>query len=69
MYWWWLMLVNYMFKSRAQPIKKKDSVNIKWVKKAKLWVKTVVKDNKQTQFWSKEKPDLDDLSAGARHTL
>ena len=35
---------------------KKDMTNIKWVKRAKMWAKTVVKDGKQTIEWSQEKP-------------
>lgn len=38
---------------------KKDMVNIKWVKRAKMWAKTVVKDGKQTIEWSQEKPRED----------
>ena len=36
---------------------KKDMTSVKWVKRAKMWAKTVVKDGKQTIEWSQEKPD------------
>lgn len=36
-------------KSGAKP---KDTVKIKWVKRARMWCKTVIEDGKQTQTWT-----------------
>ena len=30
---------------------KKDMVSVKWVKKANMWCRTTIIDNKQTQEW------------------
>lgn len=37
---------------------KPDSVSVKWVKKAQMWCRTTVVDNKQTQEWFNEKPKI-----------
>lgn len=37
---------------------KPDTVSIKWVKKAQMWCKTTIIDNKQTQEWYHEKPKI-----------
>jgi hypothetical protein len=47
-----------MASKNRQMHNKKDIVNIKWVKKAHMWCRTIIKDNKQTQEWynSNNKP-------------
>lgn len=39
---------------------KEDMVSVKWVKKAQMWCKTTIKDNKQTIEWfsKNQKPEV-----------
>lgn len=39
---------------------KPDTVTVKWVKKANMWCRTIIKDNKQTIEWfsKHEKPTI-----------
>jgi len=37
---------------------KKDNITVKWVKRAQMWCRTIIKDNKQTQEWFSEKPKI-----------
>jgi len=39
---------------------KKDMTSVKWVKKANMWAKTTILDNKQTVEWftKNEKPEV-----------
>jgi len=39
---------------------KKDMTSVKWVKKAQMWAKTTILDNKQTVEWftKNEKPKI-----------
>lgn len=30
---------------------KKDNVTVKWVKRARMWCRTIIKDNNQKQEW------------------
>jgi hypothetical protein len=30
---------------------KKDNVTVKWVKRAQMWCRTIIKDNNQKQEW------------------
>jgi len=30
---------------------KKDNITVKWVKRANMWCKTIIKDNNQKQEW------------------
>lgn len=39
-------------------INKKDTDKIKWVKRAKMWCRTVISENKQTITWASRKEDL-----------
>ena len=32
-------------------------ITIKWVKRANMWCKTYMKDNKQVQEWTSDKPE------------
>jgi hypothetical protein len=43
---------------------KKDNVTIKWVKRAQMWCRTTIKDNKQTQEWFSKnaKPSLSEVT-------
>jgi hypothetical protein len=36
---------------KAQIHNKKDSITVKWVKRAQMWCKTIIKDNSQKQEW------------------
>jgi len=39
---------------------KKDNITVKWVKRAQMWCRTTILDNKQTQEWfsKNEKPEV-----------
>jgi len=49
-----------MASKNTQYHKKEDMVSVKWVKKANMWAKTTILDNKQTVEWftKNEKPEV-----------
>jgi hypothetical protein len=49
-----------MASKNTQFHKKDDMVSVKWVKKAQMWAKTTIIDNKQTIEWfsKNEKPSI-----------
>lgn len=49
-----------MASKNTQYHNKKDNVTVKWVKRAQMWCRTTILDNKQTQEWfsKNEKPKI-----------
>lgn len=41
---------------------KPDSVSVKWVKKAQMWCRTTIVDNKQTIEWFSTEPSIKEVS-------
>lgn len=46
---------------------KPDSISVKWVKKAQMWCRTTVVDNKQTIEWFSTEPSTKEVSDGSNN--
>jgi hypothetical protein len=49
-----------MASKNKQHHNKPDMISVKWVKKAQMWARTTIKDNKQTIEWfsKNERPEV-----------